>query len=93
MDYYQIIKKPLNSEKSVADRELTNSFHFEVNKKANKIQIKEAVEKLFEVKVENVRTLNRNGKKRSYRNKVYKTSSWKKAVVTLKEGCTIDFGY
>ena len=93
MDYYQIIKKPLHSEKSVGDRELTNSFHFEVNKKANKIQIKEAVEKLFEVKVENVRTLNRKGKKRSYRNKVYKTSCWKKAIVTLKEVDTIDLGY
>lgn len=93
MDYYQIIKKPLHSEKSVADRESTNSFHFEVHRKANKIQIKEAVEKLFEVKVEDVRTLNRSGKKRSYRNKIYKTSSWKKAIVTLKEGNNIDFGY
>ncbi len=93
MDYYQIVKRPLHSEKSVADRDLTNSYHFEVNKKANKIQIKEAIEKLFEVKVKGVRTGNRSGKKRKSRNKVYKTSSWKKAIVTLKEGDTIDFGY
>ncbi len=93
MDYYQIIKKPLHSEKSVGDRDLTNSYHFRVDKKANKIQIKEAIEKLFDVKILNVRTMNRSGKKRKYRNKVYKTSGWKKAVVTLKEGDRIDLGY
>ena len=84
---------PLSSEKSVGDRESANSFHFEVNKKVNKIQIKETIEKLFEVKVLSVRTLNRAGKNRKYRNKVYKTSGWKKAIVTLKEGDTIDLGY
>ena len=93
MDYYHIIKRPLSSEKSVGDRDLTNSYHFEVDKKVNKIQIKETVEKLYDVKVLNVRTLNRAGKKRKYRNKVYKTSGWKKAIVTLKEGDRIDLGY
>lgn len=93
MDYYHIIKRPLSSEKSVGDRESKNSFHFEVNKKVNKIQIKETIEKLFDVKVLCVRTLNRVGKTRKYRNKVYKTSGWKKAIVTLKEGDTIDLGY
>jgi large subunit ribosomal protein L23 len=93
MDYYHIIKRPLSSEKSVGDRESANSFHFEVNKKVNKIQIKETIEKLFDVKVLCVRTLNRVGKKRKYRNKVYQMSGWKKAIVTLKEGDTIDLGY
>ncbi len=93
MDYYQIIRKPLTSEKSVGDRESTNSYHFEVDKKVNKIQIKEAIEKLFEVNVLAVRTLNKNGKKRKYKNKVYSTSGWKKAIVTLKEGDRIDLGY
>lgn len=93
MDYYQIIKKPLQSEKSVEARNTTNSYYFEVDKKANKIQIKEAIEKLFEVKVSGVRTINRSGKKRRYRNKVYRTSGWKKAIVTLKEGDRIDLGY
>ena len=93
MDYYHIVKRPLSSEKSVGDREATNSFHFEVNKKVNKIQIKETIEKLFDVKVLCVRTLNRVGKTRKYKNKVYKTSGWKKAIVTLKEGDTIDLGY
>lgn len=93
MDYYRIIKKPLHSEKSVEDRESGNSYHFSVDKKANKIQIKEAVEKLFDVKIQDVRTMNRNGKKRRYKNRQYNTSRWKKAVVTLKEGERIDLGY
>lgn len=93
MDYYQIIKKPLTSEKSVGDREAKNSYHFEVDKKVNKIQVKEAIEKLFDVNVLSVRTINKSGKKRKYRNKVYKTSWWKKAIVTLKEGDRIDLGY
>jgi len=93
MDYYHIIKRPLSSEKSVSDRESANSYHFEVNKKANKIQIKETIEKLFDVKVLCVRTLNRVGKKRKYRNKVYKSSGWKKAIITVKEGDRIDLGY
>ncbi len=93
MDYYQIIKKPLSSEKSVNDRERSNSYHFEVDKKVNKIQVKEAIENLFEVEVLAVRTLNRVGKSRKYRNKVYKTGGWKKAIVTLKEGDRIDLGY
>ena len=49
MDYYQIVKRPLSSEKSVGDRETSNSYHFEVDRKVNKIQVKEAIEKLFEV--------------------------------------------
>ncbi|MHC4138375.1 MAG: 50S ribosomal protein L23 [Planctomycetota bacterium] len=93
MDYYQIVKRPLSSEKSVTDREASNSYHFEVDKKVNKIQIKEAIEKLFEVKVLAVRTLNKVGKTRKYKNKIYKTGGWKKAIVTLKEGERIDLGY
>ena len=93
MDYYQIVKRPLSSEKSVNDREASNSYHFEVDKKVNKIQVKEAIEKLFEVKVLAVRTLNKVGKTRKYKNKIYKTGGWKKAIVTLKEGERIDLGY
>ncbi len=93
MDYYQIVKRPLSSEKSVGDRETSNSYHFEVDRKVNKIQVKEAIEKLFEVKVLAVRTLNKVGKSRKHRNKIYKTSGWKKAIVTLKEGDRIDLGY
>lgn len=93
MDVYQIIKRPLRTEKSVADGESTNTYHFEVDLKANKIQIKEAVEKFFNVKVEDVRTLVRKGKQRRVRFKIGRTKDWKKAVITLKEGSTIDLGY
>jgi large subunit ribosomal protein L23 len=93
MDYYQVIKKPLSSEKSVGDRESLNAYHFEVDRGVNKIQIKEAIEKLFEVKVLAVRTLNKTGNSRKYRNRVFRTSGWKKAIVTLKEGDRIDLGY
>lgn len=93
MDVYQIIKRPLRTEKSVADGESTNTYHFEVDLKANKIQIKEAVEKFFNVKVEDVRTLVRKGKQRRVRSRIGRTKDWKKAVITLKEGSTIDLGY
>ncbi len=93
MESYKIIKKPLRTEKSVADGQATNSYHFEVDLRANKIQIKKAVEKFFEVKVQDVRTLVRKGKARRVRFRLGRTKDWKKAIVTLKEGSTIDFGY
>ncbi|BBO18175.1 50S ribosomal protein L23 [Candidatus Brocadia pituitae] len=93
MDAYHIIKRPLRTEKSVADGERTNSYHFEVDLKANKIQIKQAVENFFNVKVDDVRTLVRKGKRRRVRLKVGRTKDWKKAIVTLKEGSSIDLGY
>ncbi|MFN3531938.1 MAG: 50S ribosomal protein L23 [Candidatus Brocadia sp.] len=93
MNSYQVIKRPLRTEKSVADGEKTNSYHFEVDLRANKIQIKEAIEKFFNVKVDDVRTLVRKGKHRRVRFKLGRTKDWKKAIVTLKEGNTIDLGY
>ncbi len=93
MDTYNIIKRPLRTEKSVADGEATNSYHFEVDLRANKIQIKNAVEKYFKVKVQDVRTIVRKGKAKRVRFKLGRTKDWKKAVVKLTEGSTIDFGY
>ena len=93
MNTYNIIKRPLRTEKSVADGEATNSYHFEVDLRANKIQIKSAVEKYFKVKVQDVRTIVRKGKEKRVRFKLGRTKDWKKAVVKLKEGSTIDFGY
>ncbi|MBW7898208.1 50S ribosomal protein L23 [Candidatus Brocadiaceae bacterium B188] len=93
MDAYHIIKRPLRTEKSVADGEATNSYHFEVDLKANKIQIKQAIEKFFNVKIENVRTLIKKGKQRRVRFKIGRTKNYKKAIVTLKEGNSIDLGY
>jgi large subunit ribosomal protein L23 len=93
MDAYQIIRRPLHTEKSVTDREKHAAYHFEVDKKANKIQIKQAVEQLFKVKVLDVRTMNKRGKPRRTRFGPLKIHTWKKAIVTLAEGQTIDLGY
>ncbi|MDI6759248.1 MAG: 50S ribosomal protein L23 [Candidatus Brocadiaceae bacterium] len=93
MDIYQIIRKPLHTEKSVTDRDKQAAYHFEVDRKANKIQIKEAIEKLFKVEVLKVRTMNKRGKPRRTKYGPLKINTWKKAVVTLAEGNTIDLGY
>ena len=93
MERYSIIKRPLRTEKSVADSNFRNTYHFEVDLRANKIQIKEAVEKHFGVKVEDVKTLVRKGKVRRVKFKLGRTKNWKKAVVKLKEGGAIDLGY
>ena len=93
MDKYDVIKGPLRTEKSVSDGEKTNSYHFVVDLKANKIQIKNAIEGIFAVKVNSVRTLIRKSKKRRVKFIMGKTKEFKKAIVALKEGHTIDFGY
>ncbi len=92
MDIYRIIKRPLQTEKSVADRDRNNTYHFEVDKGSNKIQVKQAVEKLFNVKVKDIRTINKRGKSKRTRFGYTKVHGWKKAVVTLEEGNTIDLG-
>ncbi len=87
-----IIRKPIFlTEKSNAQRTAGNQFVFEVLRGANKIQIKEAVQKLFNVKVESVNTMVYRGKDRRMGRGYAKMQNWKKAVVTLKEGDNIDF--
>jgi large subunit ribosomal protein L23 len=90
-----IIKKPLITEKATNASERYNRFTFEVDKKANKIEIKNAVEKMYGVHVTDVRTSNYGGGKSSvkYTNKgivEQKSKQWKKAVVTVADGETID---
>ena len=90
-DYYSVLKKPLVTEKSNLLKEELNQVVFEVDKKANKIEIKKAVEKLFKVNVINVHTVNMRGKKKRLGRSEGKKPDWKKAIVTLKEGDRIDF--
>ena len=90
-----IIKKPVITEKATAASERQNAFSFEVDRKANKIEIKNAVEKMYGVHVVDVRTLNYGGGISSvkYTNKgvvEQKSKQWKKAVVTVADGETID---
>ena len=88
----QIIRRPIIlTEKANLLRETRNQVVFEVARDANKIQIREAVEKLFNVKVADVNTLVMRGKDRRMGRGYAKTQNWKKAVVTLKEGDSIDF--
>jgi large subunit ribosomal protein L23 len=87
---HQILKRPLITEKSNLLREAGQTVTFEVFKDANKIEIKQAVEKAFKVKVKDVRTMVTAGKARRVGRTVGKRSAVKKAYVTLAEG-SIDF--
>ncbi|MEO0087357.1 MAG: 50S ribosomal protein L23 [candidate division WOR-3 bacterium] len=88
-DPRKIIIRPILSEKALRLREY-NQYVFQVAKNANKIDIKRAIEELFKVKVEKVRTMNVRGKPRRMGFFEGRTASWKKAIVTLKEGERIE---
>jgi large subunit ribosomal protein L23 len=88
---YQIILRPLVSEKGVHRSSRYNQYAFEVSTLADKDAIKKAVEEMFEVKVLKVRTQNRKGKPRRHRWKLGYTRDWKKALVTLDSEDRIDF--
>lgn len=90
MDDYSIIIKPLVTEQGMHFANAKNAYSFEVNKKANKVQIRNAVEKLYNVKVTDVRTANVKGKPRRRGRNIGVTKSWKKAVVVLHEDYHID---
>ena len=91
MTIYDVIKKPLITEKTTVEKDARNVVVFSVNKAANKIEIKESVEKLFKVDVSSVKTVNVAGKVKRVGKNIGKRPNWKKAYVTLKEGCNIDF--
>lgn len=88
---HQIILGPVISEKSTRVAEKRNQAVFKVLKNAEKPEIKEAVEKLFNVKVEGVRTLNVKGKNKRFGRSEGRRSDWKKAYVTLAKGQELDF--
>lgn len=90
-DSYQIIRRPLITEKGMALVNEQNQYPFEVDSAANKAEIKRAIEEVFGVHVRKVRTMTRPGKPRRYRYWKGTTSGWKRAVVTLAPGETIDF--
>ncbi|MFT6267435.1 MAG: large subunit ribosomal protein L23 [Alphaproteobacteria bacterium] len=87
----KVLLAPHVSEKSTMVSETNNSFVFKVLPDATKAEIKAAVEKLFEVEVEGVKTLNVKGKVKRHGQSFGKRSDWKKAYVMLKEGQDIDF--
>ena len=87
----QIIVRPLLTEKMTNLSETANQYAFEVDRTANKIDIMRAVEQRFDVTVESVRTMVVRGKKRRMGRFEGKRAWWKKAIVSLKEGDTIDY--
>lgn len=89
-DPRKIILKPMITEKSSRMKENTNTVAFKVHQRANRIEIKQAVQKIFDVQVEDVRTMVVRGKAKRMGRFEGKRPDWKKALVTLKEGETID---
>lgn len=87
---YRVIQKPVITEKATNDQIDRNAYHFRVPRDANKVEVRQAVEELFDVKVEAVNTINVNGKSRRRGWRAGRTPDWKKAMVTLKEGYTIE---
>ena len=90
MDLTSVIIKPLVTEKSSHQSQTRNAYAFQVHAHANKPLIKAAVEKLYNVKVADVRTLTRKGKPRRTRTGITHTSHWKRAIVVLDEGSRIE---
>ena len=86
----QVVIKPLVTEKGVHRSTRYNQYSFEVSPLADKVDVKKAVEVLFDVKVEKVRTQMRKGKSRRYKFKQGKTKDWKKAIVTLAPDSRIE---
>ena len=91
MDIYQVIKEPHITEKANLQKEGANQITFKVHKKANKVEIRQAVETFFKTKVLDVQTMNVRGKRRRMGKTVGKKSDWKKAVVRLAPGENIEF--
>jgi large subunit ribosomal protein L23 len=91
MNAVDVIKSPIITEKGTLVNELGNQVVFRVDPRANKIEIRHAVERLFKVKVEKVRTSRVLGKTRRVGKTQGRRSDWKKAYVTLAEGSRIDF--
>jgi large subunit ribosomal protein L23 len=90
MDDYSVISRPLITEQAIHLANTKGAYSFEVDRRANKVQIRKAVEKVYSVKVRKVRTANRIGKYRRKGRITGQTPSWKKTVVFLKRDYHID---
>ncbi len=88
---YEIIRRPLITEKTTRQREQNNQFSFEVDRRANRVEIRRAVEQIFNVQVSDVRTVSVKGKVKMRGRIAGKRRDWKKAIVTLMPGQRIDF--
>jgi large subunit ribosomal protein L23 len=91
MDVYQVLKRPLITEKGTRQKEQSNQILFEVDRRANKVMVRNAVESIFKVKVLSVKMMNMKGKERRVGRNVGRRPDWKKAIVRLGAGETIEF--
>ena len=91
MKQYDIIRGPLVTEKTTLQKELSNQVTLKVDKRANRVEIKDAVEKNFNTKVAKVRTIQVKGKVKQRGRIIGKRKDWKKAIITLMPGQRIDF--
>ena len=90
--YYDLVRRPVVTEKSTSMQAMRNQFTFEVAASANKVEVKKAIETLFSVKVLKVNMVSMQGKQKRTFGRPGSTKPWKKAVVTLKQGDSIDIG-
>ncbi len=87
---YYVIRNPVITEESTIQTDTKNQYVFKVDPKANKVQIRDAIEKMFNVKVLSVNTMNYRGKRRRRGRTEGRRANWKKAIVTLREGDSIE---
>ena len=91
MHLYDILIRPIVTEKSMVLRDDHGHYIFQVNRKANKRQVKDAVEQIFDVEVTAVRTILMKGKNKRWGRTRYQSQNWKKAIVTLADGDSITY--
>ena len=91
VNHYRVLEKPLVTEKSTMMQEQGNRVMFQVNRSANKLQIKDAVQNIFNVTVLDVNTINVKPRSKRFGRHQGQTKAWKKAIILLKEGDRIDF--
>lgn len=91
LSHQDIVLRPVVTEKTLRAAERQNAYTFRVREDANKVQIRDAVERLFKVTVTDVRTQRYSGKRRRVGRSLGFTKAWKKAVVSVKQGDSIDF--
>jgi len=91
MTPYEILKRPVITEKSTIQKEANNQLAFEVDRRANKVEIRRAVEQVFSVRVMDVRTIQMKGKAKRFGRTLGARRHWKKAIVTLAQGEHVEF--
>ncbi len=91
MEHYDIVRGPVVTEKTTLQKETSNQVTLRVDKNANRVEIKDAVEKTFNAKVKQVRTIQVKGKAKQRGKIIGKRKDWKKAIITLMPGQKIDF--